>query len=288
MRIVLQAHKRHDTLGACHCHIAWAYMVLINKDESIVRERMSHFIKLKLLLGCFLGFSISFSAAIHAQDSQGFYLGISAIKDTSSYDFKRVETSPGLLFIDQDRFDWNGSGFGGELYIGYGSSLASRFFLAGEGFYNVSSNSGNIAFIDSNTLYTRQLHGKFRQRWQYGFAVRPGIYLYKQALFYGRIGWIVSNIQLSGGIQQTGNMGAFAGNFSSDKNCQGLQLGLGMEIPLISRLIARLEWDWNSLQDFSNQSFVRDTNHNPYTTFRNAFNPTLEQIKLGVRWTFSS
>lgn len=94
----------------------------------MVRERMSHFIKLNLFLGCFLGFSISFSAATHAQDSQGFYLGISAIKDTSSYDFKRVETSPGLLFIDQDRFDWSGSGFGGELYIGYGSSLASRFF----------------------------------------------------------------------------------------------------------------------------------------------------------------
>ena len=60
----------------------------------IVRERMPHFIKLKLLLGCFLGFSISFCDTIHAQNSQGFYLGISAIKDTSSYDFKRVETSP--------------------------------------------------------------------------------------------------------------------------------------------------------------------------------------------------
>ena len=214
----------------------------------------------------------------------GFYLGLSAIKDSASYDFQRTESSYALPFLDFDHFDWHGSGYGAEFYLGYGKKFINNTYLALEGFYNRSTNKGSIAFIDSNALYNRQLQGAFRQRWQYGVAVRPGFYFNEHSLFYGRIGYLISNIQLSGSITQTGIVGSFGGNFSSDKDCQGLQLGLGVEIAVTTQLNARLEWVWNALEDFSNRSLIKDSNLHPYTTFRTASNPTLEQIKLGLRW----
>ncbi|QLZ68478.1 hypothetical protein FOLKNPGA_01257 [Legionella sp. PC1000] len=214
----------------------------------------------------------------------GLYLGLSVIKDTASYNFERIESSNALPFLDFDHFDWHGSGYGGELFLGYGKRFINNFYLALEGFYNASSNEGNIEFTDSNALYTRALHGTFRQRWQYGIAARPGFYLNEHSLLYGRIGYLISNIQLSGGITQTGVLGNFSGKFSSDKDCQGLQLGLGMEIAVNSKLNARIEWVWNTVQDFANQSLIKDSNLNPYTTFRTASNVTLEQIKIGLRW----
>ncbi|KTD43058.1 outer membrane protein [Legionella parisiensis] len=217
-------------------------------------------------------------------NTPGLYLGLSAIKDTASYDFKRTESNNALPFLDLDHFDWHGSGYGGEIFLGYGKRFINNFYLALEGFYDVSSNKGTIKFTDSNALYTRNLHGTFRQRWQYGVATRPGFYFNEYSLLYGRIGYLISNIQLSGGITQTGEIGSFSGKFSSDKNCQGLQLGLGVEMAVSSRLNARVEWIWNSLQNFTNQSLIKDSNLNPYTTFRKASHVTLEQIKVGLRW----
>ncbi|WP_454784036.1 outer membrane protein [Legionella sp. WA2024007413] len=214
----------------------------------------------------------------------GLYLGLSGIKDNSSYNFRRAESSTSSLYLDFDRFDWYGSGYGGEIFFGYGKRVIKNFSLAIEGFYDASSNEGNIKFIDSNTLYTRNLHGTFRQRWQYGIVARPGFNINEYAQLYGRVGYLISNIQLSGGITQTGVLGGFSGKFSSDKNCQGLQLGLGVEMPLNSRLNARIEWVWNSLQNFTNQSLIKDSNLNTYTTFRRASNITLEQIKVGLSW----
>jgi len=159
----------------------------------------------------------------------GLYLGLSVIKDTASYDFERTESSNALPFLDFDHFDWHGSGYGAEFFLGYGKRFINKFYLAVEGFYNVSSNEGNIKFTDSNALYTRELHGTFRQRWQYGIVARPGLYFNESSLLYGRIGYLISNIQLSGGITQTGALGNFSGKFSSDKDCQGFQLGLGVE-----------------------------------------------------------
>ena len=214
----------------------------------------------------------------------GLYLGLSAIKDTSSYNFRRAESSNSSLFLDFDHFDWHGAGYGGEVFLGYGKQIIKNLYLAVEGFYDASSNEGNIKFIDSNTLYTRNLHGTFRQRWQYGIVARPGFNLNEYAQLYGRVGYVISNIQLSGGISQTGVLGGFSGEFSSNKNCQGVQLGLGAEMPLNSRLNARIEWVWNSLQNYTNQSLIKDSNLNTYTTFRRAANITLEQIKIGLSW----
>ncbi|HAU1151749.1 TPA: hypothetical protein JBI12_07345 [Legionella pneumophila] len=219
---------------------------------------------------------------------QGIYLGTSISKDTGYYNFNRRDLTPPLPFIDQDITVLNGTGVGGEVYLGYKYPLLTRYSIALEGFYNRSSHSADFNLLDSNAFYTRQLTGSFKQKWLAGVAVRPGIYFIPQGLFYGRAGYIVSEVRLNGNIVQTGTapFGSFSGNLSRPVDSEGLQLGLGMEIQVIPRLNIRLEWDWNKMKDYVFNNVIRDSLGNSYTIFRTASNPTLEQIKLGANWSF--
>lgn len=215
------------------------------------------------------------------------YFGLSAIKDTAQYNFKRNESSPAIQFVDFDLFDWNGSGAGGEVYIGYENIFSQHFYLGVEGFYNSSSNSGTIYFVDKNSQYTRTLNGTFKQKWQSGIALRPGLSLTSTSVIYARAGWLVSDIDLGGSIVQSGIAGSFSGQFSNHRNSKGVQLGTGMELKLIKGLKARIEWDWNRLQSYPFDSSGRDSNNHSYTTTRIAKHPILEQFKIGLNWRFS-
>lgn len=225
--------------------------------------------------------TISFASA------NGFYIGASGIKDNAEYDFKRVETAPSGPFLDQFRIDWSGEGFAGEVFAGYHYRFIERFDLGLEAFYDRSSNDGDIGFLQSNSLYTRELSGKYKQRWQYGLALKPGYYITDAVLLYGRLGWIKDNIQLSGHIIQTGSLGFFAGSFASDQDKEGLQLGIGTQIQIINQLHLRLEWDYNSLNNFSNSSQVKSSTGLQFVTYRTAFKPKIEQFKLGLSWEFA-
>lgn len=219
---------------------------------------------------------------------QGVYLGASISKDSGYYNFNRRDLTPPLSFIDQDISVLNGTGVGGEVYLGYKYPLLTRYSIALEGFYNRSSHSADFNLLDSNIFYTRQLIGSFKQKWLAGVAVRPGIYFIPQGFFYGRAGYIVSDVRLNGNIIQTGTapFGSFSGNLNRPVDSEGLQLGLGMEIQVIPRLNIRLEWDWNKMEDYVFNNVIRDSLGNSYAIFRTASNPTLEQIKLGANWSF--
>ncbi|CZH45555.1 Opacity protein and related surface antigens [Legionella pneumophila] len=219
---------------------------------------------------------------------QGIYVGASVSKDTGYYNFNRRDLTPPLSFVDQDITVLNGTGIGGEIYLGYKYPLLTRYSIALEGFYNRSSHSADFNLLDSNTFYTRQLTGSFKQKWQAGVAVRPGIYFIPQGLFYGRAGYLVSDVRLNGNIAQIGTapFGSFSGNLNRSVNSEGLQLGLGMEIQVLPKLNIRLEWDWSKMEDYIFDNVIRDSLGNSYAIFRTSSNPTLEQIKLGVNWSF--
>lgn len=233
----------------------------------------------------FLVFSAE-SSWIKSRFINHVYLGLSVIKDTANYNFKRNEVSPAINFIDFDHFAWNGSGVGGEIYLGYDNLFLQHFYLGVEGFYDRSANSGNIYFLDTNTQYTRALNGKFKQKWQSGIVIRPGISIASTGILFARVGWIVSEISLGGSITQSGSVGSFSGQFSTNKKKEGIQLGAGMELKLVKGLRGRLEWDWNRLQSYSFNSHGKDSNKHSYATFRIAKHPILEQFKIGLNWRF--
>ncbi|HAT2124307.1 TPA: outer membrane beta-barrel protein [Legionella pneumophila] len=215
------------------------------------------------------------------------YFGFSVIRDTAHYNFKRNETSQELNFTDFDHFDWHGSGLGGEIYLGYEKFFRTHYYFGLEGFFNRSSNEGKIYFFDSNELYSRILKGSFKQKWQSGLAIHPGIYLPSVGIIYGRVGWIVSDVNLSGSITQSGPLGSFSGRFSNTKKKNGVQLGTGLELELTQNWRCRVEWDWNRLQDFTFDTQGKDSNNHRYQTTRIAKHPILEQFKLGLNWRFS-
>jgi opacity protein-like surface antigen len=224
---------------------------------------------------------------VHPFLRPNMYFGFSVIRDTAYYNFKRDETSPELNFTDFDHFDWNGKGIGGEIYLGYEKFFLTHYYLGLEGFFNCSSNEGKIYFFDSNELYSRILKGTFKQKWQSGLAIHPGFYLPSVGIIYGRAGWIISDINLSGSITQTGPFGSFSGKFSNTRKKNGVQLGTGLELELTKNWRCRFEWDWNRLQDFIFDSQGKDSNNHRYQTTRIAKHPILEQFKLGLNWRFS-
>jgi len=237
-----------------------------------------------LSLASFLAIS-SEPALIKGRLLKHIYLGLSVIKDTANYNFKRNEVSPAINFIDFDHFAWNGSGVGGEVYFGYEDFFFQHFYFGVEGFYDRSANSGNIYFLDTNGLYNRSLNGKFKQKWLSGIVLRPGLSVISTVVF-ARIGWIVSEINLGGSIEQSGSVGSFNGRFSTNKKKEGVQLGAGMELKLIKGLRGRVEWDWNRLQSYPFNSNGKDSNNHSYATFRVAKHPILEQFKIGLNWRF--
>ncbi|HHL3491691.1 TPA: outer membrane protein [Legionella pneumophila] len=224
---------------------------------------------------------------VHPFLRPNMYFGFSVIRDTAYYNFKRDETSPELNFTDFDHFDWNGKGIGGEIYLGYEKFFLTHYYLGLEGFFNRSSNEGKIYFFDSNELYSRILKGTFKQKWQSGLAIHPGFYLPSVGIIYGRAGWIINDINLSGSITQTGPFGSFSGKFSNTRKKNGVQLGTGLELELTKNWRCRFEWDWNRLQDFIFDSQGKDSNNHRYQTTRIAKHPILEQFKLGLNWRFS-
>ncbi|QBR82932.1 hypothetical protein E3983_00300 [Legionella israelensis] len=182
----------------------------------------------------------------------------------------------------------SGTGGAGEVYLGYKYSFFYRYSVALEGFYNRSFNSASFNLLDTNTLYSRQLTGSFKQKWLAGIVLRPGVYFTSKSLFYGRVGWIKSEVTLDGNIIQNGvaPYGSFSGDLNRPVDLNGIQLGLGMELQIIPRLNLRLEWDWNRVQDYVFNNVIRDSMGNPFAIFRTASHPTLEQIKLGLNWCF--
>jgi opacity protein-like surface antigen len=246
-------------------------------------------IQVILYLSSTAAYSDDAAGALESASSKGAYIGGAISKDTGYYNFNRRDVIPPLSFIDQDISVLNGTGAGGEIYVGYRLPMSNRFTVAIEGFYDRSNHRAKFNLLDTNTAYSRQLVGSFQQKRLSGLVVRSGFYVNPKSVLYGRAGYIVSQVTLNGNISQSGQppFGIIAGSLNRPVNSDGVQLGLGIEIEVISRLNLRFEWDWNRVENYVFNNVIRDSQGNRFMVYRTASHPTLEQVKLGLNWLFA-
>jgi opacity protein-like surface antigen len=253
-----------------------------------------------------------------------FYVGVSVSRDRGQWraDEDTVFINPAFSptttllagtfrdFRGTD-FDWSGEGIDGELFAGYGITFVDHYYLALEGFGDVSSNRGTFDKtliardfdLNGNLLASGVLstEGKFKQQWSAGVSVLPGIKITDSTLLYARIGWIISQFKLTGTVNGAdfGQVGFFpAGNtilpgFDRHKDLNGVQLGIGAEAMVTQACGLRLEWDWSRFAKFT--SDTRELSLSVPGSFINSVafgrfevkHPTNDQFKFGVDYHFN-
>lgn len=108
------------------------------------------------------------------------------------------------------------------LNAGYGALLSQNFYLAGEAFGVLGS-----ASLNDNGL---------KSTYGYGLSLLPGIMLGDHTMTYVRMGFVRSR---------------FTPNISNNRNVNGGQLGLGLQLGLTQNLDLRGEYIFTAYQSFS-------------------------------------
>ena len=141
------------------------------------------------------------------------------------------------------------------LSLGYGRVLQNKWFVSGEGFFNIGGagevNSTERAYHD----YTIDLTGndddarvvvgdgqsrslRIRDKHSFGFLARGGYRVAPGSIFYGIIGYSVSSVE----SRLTPYSGSQSAVFVKSSDNQGFLLGAGSEINLSETLSARMDF----------------------------------------------
>lgn len=132
--------------------------------------------------------------------------------------------------------DTNNRNFRGMPFLfnaGYGALLSQNLYLGGEVFGTLGT-----ASLNDNGLKTT---------YGYGISILPGIMLSEHTLTYARAGVVRSH---------------FTPSSSSNRNVNGGQLGLGMQVGLTQNLDLRGEYVYTAYQSFSGISTPRQDQFN--------------------------
>ncbi len=122
---------------------------------------------------------------------------------------------------------------------GYGALFRERFYLGGEGFFNINAIRTSNKVID--TVGTTV---KMRSSYSYGLGAMPGVKITPDTLLYGRIGVVRTQFELS----QTP---IFSATSKTTNTATGGQLGVGMALSLGKDLDLRGEYVYSQYQSFT-------------------------------------
>lgn len=199
----------------------------------------------------------SFTPAAPAAPAQAnsFYVGVDISRDLGRYESDNDIIATALGF-DTGSTDYSGEGIGGTLFVGYGMTFMDRYYLALEGFGDITSNSSQIG-----------AGLKFDQEWSAGVRLTPGIKLTDSTTLYAIAGWINSEFKFK---DNTGTI------TDTEKHLNGLQTGLGIETMVTQNIGLRGEWDWNYFGAYK-VGGVKVFNH-----------PTVDQFKFGIDYHFNA
>lgn len=234
-----------------------------------------------------------------------FYLGAGISRDRGL--FKTDETAvyvdpvaPNLTYGINKNFDWSGDGIDGELFAGYGITFQDHYYVALEGFGDITSNRANfnksaaLFTINPATVLTSAASSaKFQQDWSAGISVIPGVKITDSTMLFARIGWIISKFKLNGVIDTVdifnlGN-GPFPTFYNNNKNLNGVQLGIGLQAMVTTNVAVRTEWDWSRFQNFTANTFGTNVNNSGlnYAAQVTVKHPENDQFKFGVAYYFN-
>lgn len=165
----------------------------------------------------------------------GFYGGLSL-----GYEGLQIDRHPWVLDDPVGKFNTHANGWNGRLFGGYGWYY-QNYYLGGELFLGTTGAEGR----DSITTMT-QYHGQFSAGTSVGASILPGFRLTKSGpLVYGRLGVIQTDFTVKD-----------ESTFSSSKSnwTTGLNVGLGLEIPIYKNISGRLEYDYMNYQSIDNNT----------------------------------
>ncbi len=119
------------------------------------------------------------------------------------------------------------------LNLGYGALISQNLYLAGELFGTL----GTLTFDDNGLKST----------YGYGASILPGIMIGEHTMTYARLGLVRSR---------------FTPSSSSNRNVNGGQLGLGLQVGLTQNVDLRGEYVFTAYQSFSGISTPRQDQFN--------------------------
>ncbi len=182
----------------------------------------------------------------------GFYFGAQA-----GYDAYRIVNDADFLSIDPDlifefdpRLSVNGLVGGGFLGFGHYFSSFYNMYLAFEMFGNGSS-AGTDAQVLSQSLISSaftKYSTDIQVSSNYGLSLLPGIKLNNATLFYVRLGYNWTNIDVNEYVIV--NQGLVA-NSIYDVTSGGFNYGLGLETAVVPNVSVRTEYTHTDYSDFT-------------------------------------
>jgi hypothetical protein len=125
---------------------------------------------------------------------EGFYLGIGG-----GYDWYNIRRNVHSTILDDPLFNEKifvcPNNFMGTLFLGYGRSLKSPFYVAVEGFFNLSNAHSNVTTTVFSTQGPFAYHTKTSAEFSYGCSLLPGYKWRDSSLAYFKLGYTQTRIK---------------------------------------------------------------------------------------------
>jgi opacity protein-like surface antigen len=220
----------------------------------------------------------------------GWYVGAQA-----GYDSYRVRENNTVGFGDGSGFAsnpvYNGTGWVGGLFLGYGQMMNEWFYLGGEVF-------GNYSGVDQNTNYNTTpapsitATTNFQVNGSYGLGLLPGIKMTDSTLTYIRLGWNWANLKSSASVNVPaaifGTPAALNASGSQSNTSNGFVFGVGMETLIVDNWSLRGEFDhtWYSNYNANGSVAVPGAVPPAFVTASTSWNPSDNQYMLAAIYHF--
>lgn len=206
---------------------------------------MKRFMRLSVLAFALLAISPLSFADAPAQPSastDGWYAGLGA-----GYEGFQAVQKPWVTTTNLGSYSTNADGWVGHLFAGYGATFVHNIYFGLEGFVGTSGASG------SNSTLSIEYGGTFSANNSYGASIIPGYRCPKTgALYYGRAGVVQTQFIVKDTLSGFSN--------SSTTWVTGLNLGLGVELPVYHQFSVRFEYDYFDYSSFNNNGLVGSRN----------------------------
>jgi opacity protein-like surface antigen len=196
-----------------------------------------------------------FVSTAQASDFNGFYVGGSVGDESDHYNL--TDTGTGSLAGISFSNDMGAESVAGGIFAGYGRRFGN-LYLGAEA-------QGDVMDAESNTTLTdggSSVFIKLKHDYDYGAAVRAGIFPVDNTLLYGKVG------VLWGRFEDTA--------VNDSQTLAGAQFGLGAETELNSNLTIRADWTYVSYESASYSDAFQT----------GSTSPTSNTFKVGLAYNF--
>lgn len=151
--------------------------------------------------------------------------------------------------------NYSNTGVVGDLFVGLGTMINPKFYLALEGFGSEQSTRSSTKNISVNGAPATAM---IRSQYSYGASFIPAVQVSHAVRLYGRLGVIRTRFILHQSVVPIGN---WHGSTNNRNTATGGQVGIGIESVVARCLSIRGEYDYSayrSFRSFGNKIVAKD------------------------------